>query len=743
MFVFRSVSPQRSSKARTAKIERLLSYPKKIHFLRKSQIATKAMILMLWYNICGRRKTPEKSVFDKGDNIDALIQEVRQNGYASIQQRCGTMRVLDISYPIGLNDIYINVNILEKISGCRRLEDTDLLKVSASDDFERLMVDRIAQKRVNGEDAVNKYSKLFVLGKPGTGKTTFLKHIALKCSSGKLQADRVPIFITLKDFAETKEPQSLLEYITEQISTEGITDTVVEHLLSQGKMLILLDGLDEVKEIDSWRVLQSVRSFFTQFHLNHFVITCRIAVREYIFEQFTDVEIADFDDEQIDSFASKWFAVFDSTKSNKFIQKLKAKSPIRELATNPLLLNLLCVVFEESADFPANRSELYKEGLNVLLKKWDAKPNIEREQIYKKLCIQHKGDLLSQIALMTFKRGDYFFRRKEIEQHIADYIRNFPNVSTEIEALQLDSEAVLKSIETQHGLLVERARGIYSFSHLTFHEYFTAREIVASSAPQALETALKQLVNCITEKRWREVFLLSVGMLRNADYLLQLMKQQIDLLLAQDKHLQAFLSWLSQKCYAVTTPYKRVTVRAFYLDLTLSRELIFVSGALNLTLALDPTLVLTRDFAWDFALDRVLDRALALAQDKAFETKLVLKDVLEHAREHAYPLTPDLDQALQDLKEQLPDSNKDREKFQTWWRANGETWTEKLRAVMIEHCHIGHDWQFSNTQQDKLRQYYYTNKLLVDCLNSNCYMTRAVQDEISSTLLLPIAQTEY
>jgi predicted NACHT family NTPase len=162
-------------------------------------------------------------------------------------------------------------------------------------------------------------------------------------------------------------------------------------------------------------------------------------------------------------------------------------------------------MFEESADFPANRSELYKEGLNVLLKKWDAKRSIEREQIYKKLLVLHKEDLLSQIALITFKRGDYF-RQKEIEQYIADYIRNIRDVSNDVEALQLDSEAVLKSIEAQHGLLVERARGIYSFSHLTFQEYFAAREIIAGSEPQALETALNQMVSHITENRWREVF---------------------------------------------------------------------------------------------------------------------------------------------------------------------------------------------------------------------------------------------
>ena len=71
-------------------------------------------------------------------------------------------------------------------------------------------------------------------------------------------------------------------------------------------------------------------------------------------------------------------------------------------------------------------SQLYKEGLDVLLKKWDASRNIEREQVYKKLPIQQKEDLLGQIARVTFERGNYFFKRKELEQHIADYIRNLP-----------------------------------------------------------------------------------------------------------------------------------------------------------------------------------------------------------------------------------------------------------------------------------------------------------------------------
>jgi len=71
---------------------------------------------------------------------------------------------------------------------------------------------------------------------------------------------------------------------------------------------------------------------------------------------------------------------------------------------------------------------------------------------------------------------------------------------------------VLKSIEAQHGLLVERGREIYSFS-LTFQEYFTARNFVANSDPQVLDKNPAQLVSHMTEPGWREVLLLTAGML--------------------------------------------------------------------------------------------------------------------------------------------------------------------------------------------------------------------------------------
>ncbi|BDI17715.1 hypothetical protein ANSO36C_35170 [Nostoc cf. commune SO-36] len=139
-----------------------------------------------------------------------------------------------------------------------------------------------------------------------------------------------------------------------------------------------------------------------------------------------------------------------------------------------------------------------------------------------------------------------------------------PNASTEPEELQLDSEGVLQAIELQHGLLAERVRGIFSFSYLTFQEYLTARKIVGSYNLQALKQPLELLVTHITEPRWREIFLLTVAMLRNADFLVLLMKQEIDALVAEDPYLQKFLKHRNIKHDWHFSPKQEKVLQQYY-----------------------------------------------------------------------------------------------------------------------------------------------------------------------------------
>ena len=658
---------------------------------------------------------------DLDTDIEQLVKQLRDRSRQVIQERCATMRVLDMSHPINLEDIYTGTDILEKITSRRRLGIAELLATYHESD--RLGMSAIDESRVSSIEALTRYHKWMLLGKPGAGKTTLLKYTALKCSQGDIFNELVPIFVTLRQYASSE--LRILDYISQDFRAHNISDELtVKQLLQRGRAILFLDGLDEVRENDLHRVLEDLRSFSEQYYNNRFVITSRLGAQEYVFEKFTEVEVANFQPLQISSFAQRWFSG-NSRHIEMFLRKVEDNRPIQELATNPLLLTLLCLVFDEYGDFPTNRSELYREGLDVLLKKWDAKRNIERHQIYKNLSMQRKEDLLAQVACTTFYQGDYFFRQVDLERYITDYIRNLPKANTDDDLLQLDSESIVKAIESQHGLFVERAKGIYSFSHLTFHEYLATREIVYNGS----QATLVLLANKITDRRWHDVLRLAVGMMRSADELLQLMKAECDRLIADDQQLQNFLEWVKQKAASAPVSDRIQSVRAFYL--TLGRA-IAQSAALNLANVLARILVLDLDLHQNqnLNLDLAFDLARAVetkdGEDLGLDLELDLSLALEYAQEMSEPL---LSEALAELTNTCPDDADSDVKWQSW--------TDNLRQQAIAYRDIGQVWNFTANQLESLRQYCQANRLLVECLESDCYVHQSVRNAIEASLLLP------
>ncbi|MEA5592849.1 NACHT domain-containing NTPase [Rivularia sp. UHCC 0363] len=506
-------------------------------------------------------------------NINALVNKVRSQRRDRIQDQCGILQLLDTNRPVGIENIYVDVNILQEIVSQQWLNISDfknhhLKKFDRFGDFR-------SEQHISGMKAVETHSKLRILGKPGSGKTTFLQHLAIQSNQGNFASDRVPMFITLRDFADDSQKTgelSLFNYISSELFA-GDSEHSLSEILREGRMLLLLDGLDEVLHRDNTAILKEIRRFSEKYSQNLFIVTCRTAAKSLSLKGFTDVEITTFSQSQIVSFAQKWFAVFTKTNdcdrvdlANEFIEKLDLPEnlPFRRLAITPLFLHLVCWVFHRQKQFPHNRTEFYKQCLELLLGKWDEIKGIERDKFYQGFSLPQKLELMSQIAAATFERDDYLFEQQTVEQYINDFIGKLPNSPTEPEELQLDSEVVLKAIELQHGLLTERVRGIFSFSSLTFQEYLTARKIVANHL-QSLEPALERLVDRITEPRWREIFLLTAAMLRSADFLVQLMKQKIDALIAPDPYLQEFLTWTTQIVIAQPT---LAATGAFYLGLT-------------------------------------------------------------------------------------------------------------------------------------------------------------------------------
>lgn len=671
---------------------------------------------------------------------------MRERCRADIQRQCGTMRILNMEQAIALDDIYTDVQIFECVQSKQFKAILDYQEETANIDFNQYGFYGLELKteRIAGIEAVQNNDKLMVLGRPGAGKTTFLKRLAILCLDGSLFADHVPIFVTLQEFYKTK--LSLFDFVLQK--HQGfINKANLQQLLELGRGFVLLDGLDEVSQEEVARISKDIQEWAVQFWRTHLIVTCRLAAKESIFEDFKEVQVADFNDEQVKCFVIKWFQAKAPQKIEAFFGKLTANPRINEQARNPLLLTLLCLIFEEESKLIENRAELYEKGIDLLLERWDTKRDIQRDEIYKHLSTKRKEDLLSHIAWSTFGENNYFFKKERGADLIAAYIQNLPEAVNDPETLRVDSRKILRSIEAQHGLLMERASDIYSFSHLTFHEYFVAREIITVQKSSA--KALQALIANITEKRWREVFLIATEMSPKADDLLLAMKQAIDAMLAKDSKLQKLLTWTKEKAISAKATYKPAAVRAFYFELTSTLTYFYTSNnkfGIYIPIALDIDSDIDRDIQHPFTFDITRNIASDLVLDHYLTFIMVLSNeqysskILVHALDRALSL---LDKRLhpifQSLKVRFSDLKVSTESPNTLKKRIEEEWFKDFRQILIKHRNIGHEWHFNSTQRELLWQYCEANKLLVACLNSKCYVSREVRQHIEDTLLLPVA----
>jgi len=378
----------------------------------------------------------------------------------------------------------------------------------------------------------------------------------------------------------------------------------------------------------------------------------------------------------------------------------------KDLSQTPLLLTLLCTVYDKSLDFPKNRSALCGEALDVLLKEWAAEKRIQRDPIYQELSLELERELLADIAYDSFAADQLFFGKRDITQRIKAFLVENLNAPK-----HLDSEKVLEAIEIQQGILVERAREVYSFSHLTFQEYLTAQYIVDN---QQIEWLVGHL---FSDRRWSEVFVLVSGLMpgrKGADDLLLLIEDQAQNQINTVK-LKALLQWAEAATTGLTGNYKPAAKRAAAICLALDLAL---ARARALVRDLDRALV--RDLACARARARVLDRALDLdlALDLAFNRANIIRTA---------NLTV-LVARLKSLQSQIPDHNQPYEVKRAFANRIWQLWFDALQldSEML---------QLSIDEVATLADYLYANELMVCCKEAAVRVTPQVWAGIEERML--------
>ena len=383
---------------------------------------------------------------------------------------------------------------------------------------------------------------------------------------------------------------------------------------------MLLDGLDEVPTRNLNAVIEHIEDFVDAHDQNAFVASCRIAAyrssQGTYFQRFTDVTLAEFDDEQIEQFIRRWFrSELDQTAGTadrywELLQKDENKAT-KELAQTPLLLTFLCLVYDREQTLPTQRSTLYGKALNILLSEWAAQKRLEQDPIYEGFHPDLEKVLLAEIAYTSFEQDQLFFLKDDITRRIGDFLTDTLDAPK-----YLDGAAVLKTIEKQQGILVERATDIYSFSHLTLQEYLTAFHVVE----ERLEDQL--ITHHMTDKRWREVFLLVAGLNGNrAIDLLNRLHQKAQTYIEHYPKLGDLLRWATASTEGSKGEYRPIDKRAAALAMAIA-----IASASTIDRAIDSAIAIANTLAIDIA--RAIDSASDIANILASASALVFDSAI-------------------------------------------------------------------------------------------------------------------
>lgn len=680
-----------------------------------------------------------KQTYRKVDATNKLLVASQQyeqryaNSHGQIKLMPGLMKE-----PVPLESVYTAVKLLDDKD--KRYFRTEQDLEDAYREAGRRNFHIGSDQRQDGMAIASQEQFLMVLGGPGIGKSTFLRKIGAETlkQGGQIGQGLIPVLIELKTLKA--QDINLAEIIAHKLEICGFpaAEVLTNRLLEQGKLMILLDGLDEVPSQNLNTVIECIENFVDQYDRNHFVASCRIAAYHSSFKRFTDVTIAEFDDDQIEQFIRRWFnSELDQQEqtADQYWELLASEEhkATKELAQTPLLLTFLCLVYDREQTFPQTRSTLYGDALNILLKDWAAQKRLERDPIYKGFHPELVKELLAEIAYTSFRENQLFFSKTEITDRIAAFLADTLDAPK-----RLDGEAVLKAIEVQQGILVERATDTYSFSHLTIQEYLTALHI--SNDWDALASEIVELY--AHKKRWREVFLLIAGLLQKGrQKALWESLERRALTIAQTRpRITTLIGWANR---ITDTKHSGLGSRAFVLFIsaiinasasivintiasivinTIARA-IFIDNVRGIVSTIASASIIVRDSA----IDDVRDTARAIARSIA-KARAGIVDILIQEQLIRTENLSALPQQLEQLSTQIPEPDAPSDQWQQWANDLNSAFLTgfDLTEAMVT---------LSDEDAKALEAYFYITQLLIRCKDAATRVPKAEWEAVEARLL--------